>query len=420
MKKLNQIILTCILSISFNSKIVGQQIIKTEKESYTIEGAYNFMIVKTDNVSKKVIYKAATKIPDKSQKEMYYPGANNSSFTLIGDNIFIVYDVWQKSTGTKDCSIKLFNTKANTFKEPILVYTTKVNSVYSSNEVIYKTIYSPDKSKLIILKDNISPSYNIDPEITYFDTKTLKILATKKISGKYNNVKRVFDQNQISLDNTGNIALVFHLLNEQTKITTKSYTADIPFNEPDLKNIKELTGNNSSDNVVDQKSHGRFYKTLQDYVDEKPMAGVRIKNGSFHWSLITGTDFKLIDDEGNLTREGTKDMPSDLFTYKRDNYSAPYIIRLIDKKPYIVLAAGKLNYYSLYQEQQQRYYMEGWDGKLKKFKEKDLEEFLEKYGLLENYKKDKPKREFKDDVNGYFNKIIAWQIDYFNKLNKKM
>lgn len=301
-----------------------------------------------------------------------------------------------------------------------MVYSTKLNSVYSSCEVPYIPIYSPDKSKLAVLKDNISPSYDIDPEINIYDTKTFNILSTKKISGKYEGQKRIFDLTNISMDNSGNITAVLHLMNEKTKITTKSYSADIPFNEKELKNIKEFGGNASSDVGGNQNSHGRFYKNLNDYINDKPIQGVRIKNGSFSWTAFGGADFKLIDDAGNITKEDSKDLPSEIFTYKKDNFSDPYIMRIMDKKPYIVLAAGKLNYYSLYLEQQARYYSEGWDGKLEKFKENDLEDYLKKYNLLEDYKNDKPKREFKDDVNGYFNKTINWQIKYFNLLNKKM
>ena len=398
----------------------AQQIIKTDKEFYTIEGPYNFVIVKADNNTKKVLYKAETKIPDKSQKEMYYPGANNSNFKLVGDNIVIVYDIWQKANDTKDCSIKLLNIKSGKFTEPKLLYSTKLNSPHSCSELPYKPIYSPDKTKLAVIKDNISPSYNIDPEINIYDTKTLNVLSTKKISGKYDGQKRIFDLTTIAIDDKGNITTVFHLMNEKTKITTKSYSADIPFAETDLKNIKELIGNSSSDAGGSQTSHGRFYKTLDDYVNNKPMPSVRIKNGSFSWTAFGGADFKLIDDAGNLTKEDSKDLPSEIFTYKRDNFSDPYILRIMDKKPYIVLAAGKLNYYSMYQEQQKCYYSEGWDGIVKKFKQSDLEEYLEKYNLLEDFKKDKPKREFKDDVNGYFNKTINWQIKYFNLLNTKM
>ncbi len=413
----------CLISIVFLligiQKVSDAQEMKTDKEIYTVEGAYNFIILKKDIKTQKILFKAETKIPDKSQKEMFYPGANFAAFELVGDNIIIVYDVWQKATGTKDCSIKTLNVKTAKFSQPKLLYSTKVNSVYSSNEIIYKPIYSPDKSKLAVLKDNISPSYDIEPEINIYDTKSLNVISTKKISSKYENQKRIINQN-ITMDDNGNIALTFSLLNEKTKMTTKSYSAEIPFKETDLKNIKEVTGTASNDGGIDQKAHGNFYKTLQDYLDDKPIKGTRIKNGSFNWTVVTGTDYKLIDDEGNIKKEDAKNLPSELFTYKSDNYSSPFLVRIIDKKPYIVLAAGKLCYYSLYQEQQDRFFAEGWDGELMKFKEKDFEEYLAKYNLLEDYKKDKPKRERDDSVNGYFNKTVNWQIKYFNLLNAKM
>ncbi len=402
------------------SQILSGQVMKTDKETYTVEGAYNFIILKKDNKTQKVISKIETKIPDKSQKEMFYPGSNFANFDLLADNIVIAYDIWQKDNGTKDFYIKLLNLKTNRFSEPQLVYSTKVNSVYSSNEIIYKPVYSPDKSKLAVLKDNISPSYDIDPEITIFETKTFKTISTIKMSGKYEGQKRVINQN-FTFDNEGNIALTFSLLNEKTKITTKTYSAEIPFKATDMKNIKEVVETASSGNGgVDQKAHGNFYNSLQDYIDDKPVKGVRMKNGSFSWSVVKGTDYKLIDDDGNIKKEDAKNLPAELFTYKRDNFSEPMLMRLIDGKPYIILAAGGLCYYSLYLEQQDRYYAEGWNGKLKKFKENDFEEYLKKYDLLEQYKQDKPKREFKDDVNGYFNKIVSWQIKYFNLLNEKM
>ncbi|CAN5428085.1 hypothetical protein BH10BAC1_BH10BAC1_04200 [soil metagenome] len=395
------------------------QVMKTDKEIFSVEGAYNFIILKKDIKTQKVLAKIETKIPDKSQKEMFYPGSNFANFELIGENIVIVYDVWQKETGTKDCSIKTLNIKTNKFSQAKLVYSTKVNSVYSSGEIIYKPVYSPDKTKLAILKDNISPSYDIDPEITIYDTKSFSTLSTKKLSSKYEGQKRVINQN-LTMDNEGNIALTFSLLNEKTKMTTKTYSADIPFKENDMKNIKEGEGATSNEGGVDQKAHGNFYKSLQDYVDNKPIKGTRMKNGSFSWSVIKGTDYKLIDDDGNIKKEDAKNLPGELFTYKKDNFSTPMLMRLIDDKPYIVLVAGKMCYYSLYLEQENRYYAEGWDGKLMKFKEKDFEDYLDKYNLLGDYKKDKPKREMKDDVNGYFNKIINWQIKYFELLNTKM
>ena len=418
MKKSKNIILLLFLFIGIFKNSTAQEM-KTDKEIFSVEGAYNFVILKKDIKTQKVLSKVETKIPDKSQKEMFYPGSNFANFVLIGENIVIVYDIWQKETGTKDCSIKTLNIKTNKFSQPKLVYSTKVNSVYSSGDIIYKPIYSPDKSKLAILKDNISTGYDIDPEITIYDTKSFGVLSTKKLSSKFEGQKRIINQN-FTFDNEGNIALFFSILNEKTKITTKSYSAEIPFKENDMKNIKEVEGTATNNGGVDQKAHGNFYASLQDYVDDKPIKGTRIKNGSFSWSVIKGTDYKLIDDEGNIKKEDAKNLSAELFTYKKDNFSTPMLMRLIDNKPYIILVAGKMCYYSLYLEQENRFYAEGWDGKLMKFKENDFEDYLAKYNLLEDYKKDKPKREMKDDVNGYFNKIITWQIKYFNLLNTKM
>jgi len=409
-----------LLSLGFINGSTAQLIIKSDKAVFTISGTANFIVTKTEAGSKKVLFRAETKIPDKSKQQMYFELANEATFNLIGDNIVMVYDVWQKGANTKDCYVKLLSTTTGKFEEPKLLYSTKMNSMYSSNEVIYKSIYSPDKTKLAVLKDNISPTYAIEPELTIYDTSSFAVLSTKVLSGKYEGQKSVFDLSNTTMDDNGNINTVFHLMNVKTKMTTKSFTADIPLNETGLKNIKELDANTSADGDKDSNSHGHFYKTLDDYINDKPIPDVRIKNGSFSWTVFSGVDYKLIDDAGNLKKESSKTLPAEIFTYKRHDSSNPFVMRLIDKKPYIVLAAGKLNHYSLYLEQDKRFISEGWDGKLKKFKEGDFEDYLEKYNLLKDYKKDKPKREFKDNVNDYFNKVVNWQVKYFNLVNKVM
>lgn len=416
MKKINYYILTTMLCIS---SFINAQSLKNDKETFTIDGAYNFVITKTDNKTNKVLFKAETNIPDKSKKESFFSGPNSAYFELVGDNVIIIYDVWQKA-GTKDCFVKLMNSKTGKFTEPKLLYSTKLNSKFSCGDVPYVPIYSPDKSKFAVIKNNVSPGYDIDNEITIFDTKTLATLSQANLGQKYQNQKSVLNVMQTKLDDKGNMVVVFNQLNEKTKITTNTYTSDLAFKESALKNIKPLTDNSSAANSTDNTSHGKFYKSLQDLIDDKPIKGVRIKNGSYSWTVIGGSDFKLIDDAGNLKKEDAKDFPSDIFTYKRSNDDSPMLIRIIDKSPYIVLVAGKLSFYSLYLTQNELYFAEEWDGELKKFKEKRLEEYLEKYNLLEEYKNDKPKREMKDDVNGYFNKTVQWRIKYFNLLNKKM
>ena len=98
------------------------------------------------------------------------------------------------------------------------MYSTKLKTVQNLNELVYKSFYSPDKTKVAVIKDNISPSYPIDPEINIYDTKTFSILSSKKLSGKYEGQKRIFDLNALTIDDKGNVSVVFNLLNEETKI----------------------------------------------------------------------------------------------------------------------------------------------------------------------------------------------------------
>ncbi|MES1181397.1 MAG: hypothetical protein ABUL44_01240, partial [Flavobacterium sp.] len=201
------------------TKVADAQIktIKTETETYEILGDVDFVVKKTDTKSGKTLFSVNTNIPNKANKEMFYPGGNYAYFELVDDNIIVIYDVWQKATGTKDCSYKIINTKGGKISPPKKIYSTKVNSIFSSNEIVYKPAYSPDKTKVAVLKDNISVNYPIDPEVTIYDTKTFAVLATKTFSTKYQNQKRVFDLNQFKMDDKGNISFVFHLMNEKTK-----------------------------------------------------------------------------------------------------------------------------------------------------------------------------------------------------------
>ena len=413
-KAISTLLLILIISLPGFSQII----LENDQATYTITGNYSFIITKKDKKTGKEVYKAETKIPDKKNDEVFNPGANNASFELVGDNIVIVYDVWQKSTKTKDCSIKLLNTKTGQFNAPKMVFSVTINSMYSSHEIPITTIYSPDKSKLAVFKDNVSPSYDIDAEVTIYDTKSFNVLKSKKLGQKYEGQKRIFDESKFTMDNAGNISLLFSLLNIETKITTKSYSANLPFESNDMKDLKDLGGNASSEDG--NKSHGHFYKTVQDYIDDKPIAGVRMKNGSFSWTIVSGTKFTLIDDNGNVSKEKADKLPSDLFTYKSSDFATPFFVRLIDNKPYIVLSLGHLCFYSLYSEQNKLYTAEGYDGELDKFKQGNLEDYLKKYDLLDDYKKDKPKREMRDNVNDYFNKQVGWWLKYINLVNEKM
>jgi len=395
----------------------AQRVIKTDEDVYTVSLESTLKIAKSPINSKRVLFTAEAKIPDDG--EAFNPGANDFSLELVGDKIVVVYDVWNKSTKTEDCSLLLLDVQTGKFDARRPIYSTKLNTVFSCADIPHRAIYSPDTSKLLILKDNISPGYDIDPELTIYDTKTFELLSTKEVSGQYEGQKRIIDLSQTSMDNDGNITTVLHLVNEKTKITTKSFTAKIPFQETGLTELTALEENASDDSGDGRNSLGRFYKTFDDYVNAEPMPGVRVKNGSIS-AGVAGTSFALVDDEGNTKREGPGDFPSDLFTYRASNYSSPEVIRIMNKKPYLVLVAGPLCHYASYTEQQKRYYAEGWKGELEGFSENKFEKYLEKFGLLADYEKDKPKREFKDDVNDYYNKEVAWQVKYFVLINEKM
>ena len=53
------------------SSFINAQSLKNDKETFTIDGAYNFVITKTDNKTNKVLFKAEPNIPDKSKKESW-------------------------------------------------------------------------------------------------------------------------------------------------------------------------------------------------------------------------------------------------------------------------------------------------------------------------------------------------------------
>ncbi|MBL7935880.1 MAG: hypothetical protein JNM51_08755 [Bacteroidia bacterium] len=433
MKKNHLLKLVILLSFGLANRIFGQQELLTQtlqkskdsKEYFKVtdntpgtgmKGTKGFYIQKIDRTSQKEVFKVELEIPDNSS--MRYPISNGANFFLKEDNVIAVYDVKEKSS--KNCYLRYLNTITGKLGENKLVFSDEIKDKFKFHLVVYKVFYSPDNGKLAILKDNISPDLDINSELKIYDMKTQNLISNKNLGQKYNNVKRVFDVTKLSIDNDGNVSVVFNIINEKTNMTTKSYSAKLPASVNELQDIKELSGNAFA-NGSSQTSHGRFYKTLKDFIDDKPIKGTRIKNGSYTYSIVKGYDFKLVDDEGNLTKEDAKNLPSDLFTYKRDDYSEPILMRIVDKKPYIVLAAGKFSYYALYIENREQTYTEGWESTdMKNFKEKVLKDYLKQYGLLDEYENTMPKREMKDNVNEWFNKNVNHNIEFINKLNKKM
>jgi|GEM_PF-4250868 len=155
----------------------------------------------------------------------------------------------------------------------------------------------------------------------------------------------------------------------------------------------------------------RFYKSLQDYQDGNYIEGLKILSmmgGSFSLKVT------YLDQSGEEVKKKVAELPSDLFTYKG------MLIRVFDYTPYYVLATGKLSYYSEFLYNNFTYYSEGWDSDPNKFTNRWFEKKLSDYGLLDSYKKNMPKRADVETQNDFFNLVIAYNIQYFNKLNEKL
>jgi hypothetical protein len=421
MKKTAVLLSFFFLAISHSGiaqKKVTDKKLETDDATYSVEGKVYFNVVKISKESKKVLYRVATKIPDKAKGENFYELGNCAFFHIVGDKMFIVYDIWKGATKSKDCMIKILDTKTGKFDEPKLLYATKINSLFSEQEIQYHPIYTADNKKFAVCKDNISPTYNIDPEITVYSTSDLSVLSNIVIPARYNGQKRILEWSQFKLEDNGNISGAFQTVNEKTGVSMKSYSFEIPFEATELKDVKEIDLHDSEFNR-DSNAHGQFYESFDDYIKGNPIPGIRIKNGSFSTSFTGTPKFQLLDDAGNATKEKAKDLPAQIFTYKRNDGETPFTIRMIDKDPYILLAAGKYNFYSLYAEQSKLYMAEGWDGKLKKFSQRDFEKILDQYRLLNDFKNDPPRGERGDTSNDGFNKHVAWYTKYFNLLNQK-
>jgi hypothetical protein len=309
--------------------------------------------------------------------------------------------------------------------KPKLLSSTACKSQFSNSNTNYRVIYSPDKSKLALLLDNFSRGIVIEPSFTIYDTKTMSTLATKPLSSKYQGEKIQIDPyTGLSMDNNGNIKLQFHQMNMETNMVVKNFSGDLGFNDKEIMNIKELgeatTTSVSEGGNVNKMENGRFYASYDDVANDKFIPGYQVKNGTYSMVTIVGESFKLIKKDGSLDKTNVGDFPSTIFTYKSSDLSDLYLMKINKGKAYIVLSVGKFCFYSLYENQGMLYWSEGPDGEFKKFKPKILETYLKQNGLFDDYQHDKPKREFHDTVNDYFNKQVSWWLKYVILLNKKL
>jgi hypothetical protein len=386
-----------------------------------------YFIRKNDNNGKQ-IYVTNLLVPDKGQ-DMILPNDKISTM-LVGTDIQIIYDVYNGKENLKQCFIKTLPIKGSPLSEAKLLHQTPCKSKFSIGNTNYRVIYSPDKTKFALLLDNYSKGIVIEePTIIIFDSKKLTALSTKKLKSMYNGAKAQIDPyTNFNMDNLGNIKLNFGSMSEKTNIAIKTFQGDIPFAENDIKNIKEVGDAPTSDanSEASKSEQGRFYKTIEDYVNKKPSNEVKIKNGSYVWGTLGGERLKVIDKNGNIETEKISNFSGMFFTY-RGEYSTSFDLYMaVDGGAYSVLRAGKISLYTHREatgnggEKDVLYYSNSeTKGEVKNFKEKNLEDWLESANLLEAYNKEKPKREFKDDKSDYYTKEVSRYLKYIDILNKK-
>jgi hypothetical protein len=142
----------------------------------------------------------------------------------------------------------------------------------------------------------------------------------------------------------------------------------------------------------------KFYATLEDYKNNKPITGYDIQEGS--WQGGMGKEsFKVIN-TGVATKTKVNELPSALLTY------GTYFIRVYDGHCYKTpIAENKLCYYELFNLSEGEFYSEGVTAEIKKYSNKVLVAYLKEYGLLETYKEDKSNKKSLETQRKYFKMI---------------
>jgi hypothetical protein len=158
----------------------------------------------------------------------------------------------------------------------------------------------------------------------------------------------------------------------------------------------------------------KFYKTVEDYANNKFVPGYEIVENSYHYLIFAGESLKVKTNGGSEERVSIADFCADFYSPNENQ-----LWRRFKNKSYIILVHGAFCFYVTPGfSANPEYYSETISGPVKKFKSSVLTKRLKEKGLLEAYKNEKPKREFKDTVNDYFNKLLKRNVKYANLLNQ--
>jgi len=156
----------------------------------------------------------------------------------------------------------------------------------------------------------------------------------------------------------------------------------------------------------------KFYKTIEDYAKDNSIPGYDIVPNSNWENSWTGEKMYVLV-SGKEEKMKPVEFPGDFYT---DNKG--HLWRRYKNETFVLLVFGDYCYYmSTLGFDPVRHYSETISGPIKKFNEGVFEKKLKEKSLFEAYKKDKPKREFRDSPSSYFTKIVERDIKYAKLLN---
>ncbi len=187
---------------------------------------------------------------------------------------------------------------------------------------------------------------------------------------------------------------------------------------------------NSQNQIVQGKHANRFFNSAEDYINDKPIDGVKLTKWKEYTSTVEYTE-KGVDQKIKASK----------LSYSWFCNSEGMLMRVFDGDIYYAVVVGKMCFYIKSSEGTisktgensyvlsgkfsdswpSEYYSLNTNGQIEKLKEKILEEYLEKNGLKDQYDNDPNyKRERKDCVLCWQEKKTNKMIKYIKLLNEKM
>jgi hypothetical protein len=160
------------------------------------------------------------------------------------------------------------------------------------------------------------------------------------------------------------------------------------------------------------QENNRFYASYEDYLAGKYIPDWKLADNSWIQDFGGKESFKVIHN-GSTDRKKLGDLPSELYTH--DNI----LHRTFNKECYTVYLVGPICLYTpigTFVE----YYSSGIAGQMKKVTKKYFEQLLKEHDLLNQYKGENVKREFKDTPGSYDTKIMEKDIKYLKIINQNL